>query len=493
MKWLSRLVIVVFAAASAQSWAQQPMQHAFLVQNSGWMEPFYEDPDSQIKPLVRAVATIVHRPGDRISLAAFNQTELPNRSPELLYAGEDPQAFAGKIAPLEIARKPSGALADTDFREAVSATITDTFGARSGILWIFTNNRNSPGNDPDTARRNREFYDLVHHDPSISRSLAFPLRMPVKGQHYEATGLMLYALAYGEPAAQRLAQLVDDGTLGRVFTAAPARLKPLDRDAVRIVPGGVRNSANVQASLAQDGKTLIFDIGASDKLTEISLQAGLENLFFPYEIVSARVSSVMHADGRQLPVRASLQHLEDLAPGAAAAVALSIPVPQDQVPSAWSFAALSAMGKRVSVPAVVEVTLDQQQLRVSDAFRDTLGSLFPGDPLSEVFVPPATIEASTARIPIVLRVQYPLLPVLLLVAGTLLLVTMGALLAILAGRTTRYPIIVDGHARTIALKAFASLDIRDPQGQPAGRIRRGLGQPTVVQVADGHTLSIGKR
>ena len=32
------------------------IQQAFLVQNSGWMEPFYTDPNSQFKPLISAVA-----------------------------------------------------------------------------------------------------------------------------------------------------------------------------------------------------------------------------------------------------------------------------------------------------------------------------------------------------------------------------------------------------------------------------------------------------
>lgn len=494
MNWLRKCSIALLLVTAALQVAAQPAtQHAFLVQNSGWMEPFYADDDSQLKPLVGAIAPLVAGPEDSVSLAAFNQSAPPHQSPELLYSGPDARAVAAALAPLQIARKPSGAMADTDFREAVAATISGTFAARSGILWIFTNNRNSPGNDPDTAKRNREFYDLVHNDPSIARSIAFPLRMPVQGQHYEATGLMVYALAYGEPAAKRLERLVEDGTLARLFTSSPARLKPLDRDAMRIVPTGVRNSGNVQVSLAQDDRTLVFDIGASDVQTDITLQADLENLFFPYEIVSAQVSSTMRADGATLPVSVSARQIEKLAPGAALAVSLAIPIPRDQVPSPWSIAALSAMGKRVSVPATIDITLDGQELRVSDGFRDTLGRLFPGDPMSDVFVPPATIQASKVSIPIVMRVQYPLLPVVLLVSGTLLLVACVAVLALLAGRRARFPIIVDGHARTVALKAFATLEVRDPHGILAGTIRRGLGQPKVVEVVEGHTLTIGKR
>ncbi|MGB3392386.1 MAG: hypothetical protein WA956_01330 [Stenotrophomonas sp.] len=469
------------------------MQHAFLVQNSGWMEPFYSDANSQLKPLVGAVATTVARPGDTLTVAAFNQQSPGNASPQVIYQGTDAAQATAALRPLQVARKGSGALADTDFREAIAATIAGPFHARPGILWIFTNNRNSPGNDPDTVKRNREFYDLVHVDPSITRSLAFPLKMPVKGAHYQATGLMVYALAYGEPAATHLQALVDDGTLGRVFTAAPARLKPLDRDAVRIVPRGVSNSGNVKASLAADGRTLVFDIGASDEVTRINLKAALENLFFPYQIASARVTGTLHAGGTSLPVPVSLQTLDDLAPGKAAEVVLDLPVPQGQVPSPWSWAALSAMGKQVTVPATVEIALDQQQLRISDDFRQNLAALFPGDPLSDVFVPPATIQASTARIPIALRVQYPLLPVLLVVGAALLLVVALALLAMLSGRTARHDIVVDGYKRTVAVKAFATLEIRDLHGNYAGRIKRGLGRPKVIDLAEGHSISTAGR
>ena len=34
-------------------------QQAFLIQNSGWMEPFYQDSNSQFKPLINGVIDVV--------------------------------------------------------------------------------------------------------------------------------------------------------------------------------------------------------------------------------------------------------------------------------------------------------------------------------------------------------------------------------------------------------------------------------------------------
>ena len=113
------------------------------------------------------------------------------------------------------------------------------------MLWIFTNNKNSPNNDAQTRERNRDFYNLLHKEPSISKTLAFPLHMPVKGQLFEAQGLMVYALAYGEPAAKALDAIMAQGRLSKVLTKPPARLKPVDQ---------LGNSALRQAQIRRCGK-----------------------------------------------------------------------------------------------------------------------------------------------------------------------------------------------------------------------------------------------
>jgi hypothetical protein len=41
----------------------------------------------------------------------------------------------------------------------------------------------------------------------------------------------------------------------------------------------------------------------------------------------------------------------------------------------------------------------------------------------------------------------------------------------------------------VVLKPFARLDIRDENGTPVGTVKRGLGQPKVINVTDGHSLS----
>jgi hypothetical protein len=54
--------------------------------------------------------------------------------------------------------------------------------------------------------------------------------------------------------------------LGQVLTQKPAQLKPLDRDAIRLVPKLVQNAPNTTASLARDGRSLVLDIDVGSKV-----------------------------------------------------------------------------------------------------------------------------------------------------------------------------------------------------------------------------------
>jgi hypothetical protein len=468
------------------------MQHAFLVQNSGWMEPFYADSASRFKPLVGAVVRLVAEPADTVFLSAFNQSAGANPSPRLLAQTQGPGEPETELASLGIAVKnpKSGALADTDFKEAVTHAITLQFQGRPGIVWIFTNNKNSPNNDPQTAQRNREFYRLLHLDPAIQRTLVFPLRMPVKGRHFSASGMMVYALAYGDDAERRLVHMVDSGHLAKIFNNPPARLKPLDKDSIRLLPKGVADADNVEVSLANDGRTLLLDVQASKVLPQVVIRTELENLFNPYVIREAVASAVLSGSWGQQAVQPMPERVRDVEPGERREVTISLPIPTAQIPSPWSAAAIAAMGKRVIIPAQLEVSLSGQRLELGDGFKQSLSTLFPGDPLSEVFVPPDGIRGSSVKLPMLIRIQYPLLPVVAALLLCLALLSGLVALAWLAGRTARYEVLLDGVKRSVAVKAFTSVELRDAHGDVVGRLARKLGKPQVAQVSEGHSITV---
>ncbi len=472
------------------------MQHAFLVQNSGWMESFYSHPDSKFKALVAAVIRSVARPEDPVFISAFSQRTASNPSPVPLYQGKGPGDPERWLGGLKVAVKNSaGALADTHFQEAVSSTITDQFKADPGIIWIFTNNKNSPDNDLRTDVRNEEFYNLLHLDPSITRTLAFPHRMALKGGRYPVSGMMVYALAYGEPASAHLAALADSGQLTKIFGHPPARLKPVDRDSVRLVPRRVTNSDNVAVTLAKDGRTLLVDVRASKVLPQVEVSAAVQNLLYPYVIDQARPAATLIGGwGRsEVPIRP--ERLDRVQPGEERTVSVGLPIPLAQVPSPLSPAALAAMGKRLDIPAVLQISLSGQRLVLSDEFRNLLEELFPGDPLSKVFLPkvfepPQGVQSSLVSLPLVIRIQYSMLPLILAMLGGLVLLGGGVALAVVAGRPARYAVLVDGAKRNVMVKAFGSAQVRSADGTVVGSVSRKLGKPVVTEVAEGHAVVV---
>jgi hypothetical protein len=398
------------------------------------------------------------------------------------------------LSALTVARKGTGgALADTDFKEAISKTITGPFKAAPGIIWIFTNNKNSPDNDDQTAERNRDFYRMLHLEPSITKTLVFPLKMPVQGKQYVARGLMVYALAYGKPAAEALDRIMAEGRLTRVLTHAPARLKPVDQDAVRIVPEAVRDAPNVRASLGADQRTLVLDVEAAGLVPKVTLQAKLENLFYPYVIQRAGVEATLLGGADRTPIRVEPAVVQGLQPGAKQPVEVSFTLPMAQVPSAWSAQAMAAMGKQVLLPLTVEMGLTGQQLALAEDFAAELRELFPGDPISEVFTPPDSVLASQVRVPLLVRIQYPLTPVLALMGIMFLLVGGLAALGLASRSSKRYELLVDDNKRNVVLQPFTSLVITDGEGRLVGEIKRRVGRPQVTSVVEGHNLTLTGR
>lgn len=473
------------------------VQQAFLVQNSGWMEPFYTDPNSQFKPLISAVANAVINPTDQVHVLAFNQSTTANISPQIVHKGVGSKQLTQAVNSIHLAKKAgenSKALADTDFKEAITKTIVDSFQTQSGIIWIFTNNKNSPNNDIQTAERNLEFYRLLHLEPSIVKTIVFPLRMEVRGNSYQAKGLMVYGLAYGQAAATALDNILKDGKLTKILTQPYAKLKPLDQDAVSIIPEKIVNSPNITLSQGADNRTVILDVESSKYLPQFILQGSIKNQFYPYTIAQARVTANLTSNGKKIPVLVDTQNINGLEPGAKQNIKAKITMPFAQVPSPWSSQALSAMGKEFLVPVNIEIGLTDQQLILSQGFVNNLKELFPGDPISEVFTPPENVRSSIATIPMIIRVQYPVLPLILLILGLFLLVglLLWLLFAFKNGKTYR----VKGNNVDQLVKLYyfgKALKIYNNKSEVVASVKLGFGMPKYTpENASGIKLSFSK-
>jgi len=463
--------------------AQTSTRQILLVQNSGWMLPFYEDPENRFRSAVTDFAGRVTPFSSEVLIASFNQSVGSNRSPLLHHRGNNPAEFAQVINSLQVARIPgSRAYADTDFQEALVAAITEFTPGQPAIIWIITNNRNSPNNSPETIRKNREFYEFLQQTAEVSRIIAFPMSLPVvsRGRSgYSANGLMIYGIAYGEAAAQALQHMLASG---RVFGAANvARLKPLDAEALTFVPTSVANP-DVQVQLSShDQKTLILTFPARSRPDTALLKGHFRNDFYPFDIRSAQLQlkTLGFERGGVNRLQAELRHSGQLAIRAGAAteelgIALHIP------PLPSMFAPEVIFGGGHSVAGVLEFRLQQQQLVINPDFVASMNQLFPRDPLPDLFVPGAAAGASVTQQPLIIRVEYPFWPLLVVAISALaLLAALIALLLMLARRSS-YRVEVDGHSQLYAMRAFSSLALCNNRGERVGTLQRKLGQPTAV-------------
>ncbi|KQQ87836.1 hypothetical protein [Massilia sp. Leaf139] len=479
------LAILALLCGAGSSWATP---HVFLVQNSGWMEPFYSDPKSPFKPLVTELALAVARPGDALVLAAFNQSQPNAPSPRALLSATVGQGTRGDVtrvlAGLDTARKAGGALADTDLGEAVSAAMTQALGGRDGIVWLVTNNRNSPNNDQATAQRNREFYQLIHNGSKIRTALAFPLRMPVKGQHYTANGLMVYAFAIGESGARALDSLLASGAIKRIITEPPARLKPLDRNTVRLVPRKVENAPGVTFAMGANG-VLRADVAPDATAPNAKIGWNLENTMYPYTIVSAALSarSTLGGEGRAVSLGSS--RVATLAPGKPQPLDSTLQLPTAQLPGKWSMAALKAAGSAYVLPGTIELHLADQKLALSQGFRSRMTELFPGDPLPDIFTPPSQVQASTAVLPIEVRVHYGSGPLIAAGGALLALLAAGAAAAYGWMRPRRAVLTVEDEQRVMHARTGTVQPIYDKAGNEVARLKTTLFGHQLIDLREG--------
>jgi hypothetical protein len=471
--------------------------HVVLVQNSGWMEPFYTDPDSAFKPLVTELVSSVVQPGDALVLAAFNQSLPGAPSPRgLLSEQVDPKTVHAHVQAalggLQMAHKPGGqALADTDLGEAVNAALNGVLKGQPGLVWLVTNNRNSPNNDQATSARNREFYALIHRGAAIDKALAFPLRMPVQGAHYNANGLMVYVFAAGPEGARALDALLASGRVQRVITEPPARLKPLDRDTVRLVPRRVEGAPGVSLAMDAAGR-LHADVEPDAVAPGTRIQWQLENTMYPYTIADATLSARSVLAGENRAIVLAGNSVKQLAPGKPQPLASSIQLPVARLPGKWSMEAIKSAGSAYVLPGRIELHLANQRLVLSQAFRERMAALFPGDPLPDIFTPPAEIQASTATLPLEVRVHYGSGPLVALLGGALALLAAGAGAAYAYGRPRRVQLTVEDELRTVHARAGAIQPIYDKAGQQVASLKTTLFGHQLIDLREGAQVRLGR-
>ncbi|WP_229507747.1 hypothetical protein [Massilia sp. Dwa41.01b] len=313
----------------------------------------------------------------------------------------------------------------------------------------------------------------------------------MQGKHYHANGLMVYAFAIGAGGKAGIERLLASGAIAKVITEPPARLKPLDRDTVRLVPRKVENAPGVRFALAPNG-VLRADVAPGATAPSAKVSWNLENTMYPYTITSAALSARSKLGGEDRGVSLGSQHVNALAPGKPQPLSSTLQLPTANLPGKWSLAALKSAGSAYVLPGTIEVHLLEQKLALSQGFRARMAELFPGDPLPEIFTPPARIQASTATLPIEVRVHYGSGPLLAAGAGLLALLALGAAGAWAWMRPRQALVTVEDELRTMRGRAGTVQPIYDNAGREVARLKTTLFGHQLTDLREGAQVRLGR-
>lgn len=473
-------------------WAAATVPQVFLIQNSGWMQPYFSDQKAQFPEILqRLVKMSCKAPDGSSALALFNQSPTPDLSPKTLYEGS-----CGKMPVRDIVQKIHAArlrndpqvFANSDYRQALYRAIVRYAHGHSAVFWMVTNNKNSPGNSQKLSTHDAAFYEMLHSSPQISRVIAIPLADDAKSKYFTSHGLIIFGIAYGVPAAKYIDKLLARGDVKKAFGTHAASLKPLNVAAVSFVPEGV--SGAVSGVHRRNGELNIV-LPARTHPQSFTITGRFINHFYPYTIVNANTSATLLLDGRSNFVALTPANLKELPPFTSSVpVTLSFTVPA--MPN-WSFQTLFSSGR--SIPAMLQFSLKHQQLAISPDFVAVINKILPDAPMPQIFQPDSSVRASQTDIPLLVRVQYPVWPLLVVLGGLVALVLAILFLLFRMTRTGEKSaqVRINGRVSSYRMAKGKSQNIRNEDGDTIATIKRGVFGYSVGQVKKGAKVELIKK
>ncbi len=460
----------------------------YLVQDSGWMEPFYTDPNASFRPLLNALVAASHADGE-VVVAGFDQDgQVPGRrSPNVLYRGpDDPGRVTAAIAALDLPRQPDGHLADADFDGALVRGIDTILDGHPGIVWLVTNNRNSPSNSQRVDDNTRAFAQALGSSPALPLVVSYPVRLPATGRLYSAQGLIVYGIAYGQAAAATLRRLIANPGLRQLFRDPAVQLKPLDQAPLRFTPEATLTPGLVARS-GPDGSLRIGVPGG--RASSVEIAGSLRSDYYPHVIDQARLSlrwdRLDRAPGAAaLPLAAAAiapAEVHGLGPGEALHdVRIRLDIPRiDRAPGLAGW-----LQKDVVLHGTLAIGLSDLRLSLQDGFVAKMAQVAALDQLPGVFFDNKTVTAASALLPVTLVVHYSAVPLVLALCGLSALLLLLAALLVVARREREHFVSLDGQMRRVRLRPFETRRIVLPPGRAFVLRGRLVGAPRIVRRPD---------
>jgi hypothetical protein len=211
---------------------------------------------------------------------------------------------------------------------------------------------------------------------------------------------------------------------------------------------------------------------------------------YPYTITAATLTARSTLAGEGRTIALDTTRVRNLAPGQPSPLGSSMALPVAQIPDKWSLAALGSAGSAYVLPGRIELHLADQQLTLSNAFRQRMATLFPGDPLPDIFIPPARVQASSVTLPVEVRVHYGMGPLLALGGAMLALLAAFGVLAWAWTRPRTAHVLVDDEKHQFRARTGTTQAIHDSSGQQVAQLKTTLFGHHLFDVREGAQVRI---
>ncbi len=461
------------------------MPSVYLVQNSGWMEPFYVEPAASDFRALLASLIEASQDGGGVVVADFNQDGqlADRRSPHVVFQGAyEDAAVQAAVRRLDLPRQRNGRLTDADLNGALVRAVTDILQNQSGIIWLVTNNKNSPNNSQQVNQNTRDFAEKLSNTEALTDIVAYPIRMAARSRDHAENGLIIYGVAYGDAAAVELRAKVRGPDLQHLFPDAAMQLKPLDRAAFVFTPTGAA-TAGAAASLAPDGTFVVSLPGG--RRSEVEIAGSLTSQYYPQVIERAQVTAEWRSLGgaplpAALPGSVEPPALPHLAPGATLkGVRIRLAVPEIARPGGIA----GLFQKQAVLNGVVAIGLTDMTLGLQEGFADKLSQIAALDQLPSVFSDYLRVSATETTVPVRLVVRFspaPLIAAIAALAGALLALAAAALLL---RRDREHEVVIGGRMRRVRVRPFETREVTGADGALFTVRGRVFGRARVIPVS----------
>ena len=460
---LLKLILLSGGGTLAQG-SEASQRQVLLIQNSGWMEPFFKDPQSPMIPLLGALVEQLAT-GGQVVVASFNQEGhiAGRRSPHVLYEGP---FVAGSVQTalreLDLPRRADGRYADADFQGALLGAISELLGGRPGVIWMVTNNKNAPGNDPRVEENTRAYFQQLGESPAIGRLVAYPLRMPVQGPNYSENGLIIYGIGYGQHGAEMLESLIAQIDESGLFADPAVVLKPLDEVPLRFQP---TRTYPEHLRARMEGNALILEGLRGNRSETLLIEGRLVSEFYPHVIQQANLRVGWSGHSRAGPqselVRAEVSpsRIEDLAPAEdGVLVTIRLVTPPISRPSGLA----GLREERVDLVGWLQLDLDNVSLALGQNFVQKMEALYGLDQLPSLFFDNREIRSGMANVPLRVSAHFSVMPLVWAIIGLVFSVLVLAGLALWFSMPRTATVQVGNASRKVRLAPMRTQQLTDP-------------------------------